>query len=176
MARKPETEEKILDVTAKMEGTITFRDPVNLRINGEFNGKLETRGSLTIGENAKVKADIEGDKIVVAGKVTGNIRASQSLAVVAPAEIRGDIFTPSFSVAEGSMIEGKISMLSAGKGASDLKEEMGLRDVANYLEVDVQVVEDWSRKKKIPASQEGGQWVFRRSEIDKWIAEEKVTA
>ena len=33
-------EEKILDVTASMQGTISFKDPVNLRILGSFEGKL----------------------------------------------------------------------------------------------------------------------------------------
>ena len=32
--------EKILDVDASMQGTLSFNDPVNLRINGKFEGKL----------------------------------------------------------------------------------------------------------------------------------------
>jgi cytoskeletal protein CcmA (bactofilin family) len=177
MARKKEDiEEKILDVAATMEGTISFRDPVNLRINGEFSGKLETRGNLTIGENAKVKANIDGDHIVVAGKVYGDINATQSLSIIAPAEIKGNIYTPSLSIKEGSLLEGAVSMLSAKQGSLDMKEEMTLRDVAHYLEVESQVVEEWARKKKIPASEKNGAWTFRRSEIDRWVAEEKVTS
>ena len=56
MAKKERIEDKILDVDARMQGTIIFKDPVNLRINGSFEGKLETRGRLTIGENARVGA------------------------------------------------------------------------------------------------------------------------
>jgi len=67
-------------------------------------------------------------------------------------------------------------MLGAAQGAIDLKEEMSLRDVAHYLEVEVHVVEDWARKKKIPAQQVNGSWVFRRGDIDRWVAEEKVSA
>ena len=67
MAKKNnELQEKILDVDASMQGTISFKDPVNLRINGSFEGKLDTRGNLTIGENAKVTANINGDNIVIA--------------------------------------------------------------------------------------------------------------
>jgi excisionase family DNA binding protein len=176
MAKKPsDAEDRILDVNATMEGTVTFRDPVNLRINGSFTGKLETRGNLTIAENAKVKASINGDRIVIAGKVEGDIHASQSVSVIAPAVIKGNIITPSLSVTEGSLIEGNINMKEAAQGAIDLKEEMTLRDVAHYLEVEVHVVEDWARKKKIPAFQANGNWVFRRSEIDKWVAEEKIS-
>jgi excisionase family DNA binding protein len=95
--------------------------------------------------------------------------------VIAPAVIKGNIVTPSLSVTEGSMIEGNINMLGAAQGSMDLREEMTLRDVAHYLEVEVHVVEDWARKKKIPALQVNGNWVFRRSEIDKWVAEEKIS-
>jgi len=123
-----------------------------------------------------VKANINGDRIVIAGKVDGDIHASQSLSVVAPAVIKGNIVTPALSVTEGAIIEGNVNMLGAAQGAIDLKEEMTLRDVAHYLEVEVHVVEDWARKKKIPVQQVNGTWVFRRSDIDRWVAEEKVSA
>ena len=48
-----------------------FRDPVNLRINGKFEGTLETKGNLIIGQTAVVKAGIIGDDIVVAGRIKG---------------------------------------------------------------------------------------------------------
>ena len=59
-------EEKILDVDAAMSGSLTFRDPVNLRINGKFEGTLETRGTLVIGPSAVVKANIICDYIKIA--------------------------------------------------------------------------------------------------------------
>ena len=67
--------EKVLDVDASMEGSLIFKDPVNLRINGRFEGTLNTKGSLMIGENAVVIADISGDTIFIAGKVNGNVHA-----------------------------------------------------------------------------------------------------
>ena len=41
------------------------------------------------------------------GKVEGDIVASQSLSVVSPASIKGNITTPSLSVTEGAIIDGK---------------------------------------------------------------------
>jgi cytoskeletal protein CcmA (bactofilin family) len=78
--RRPEAEEKILDVNASMQGNMIFKDPVNLKINGTFEGTLTTKGNLTIGESAEVKADIIGENIVIAGKVTGDIIAWQDAA------------------------------------------------------------------------------------------------
>ena len=70
MLKRDKNEKKILDVDASMQGTLTFKDPVNLRINGDFEGKLDTKGILTISANAFVRADINGDEIVISGKVT----------------------------------------------------------------------------------------------------------
>lgn len=174
MAKKTqELEEKILDVDASMQGTIAFKDPVNLRINGSFEGKLDTRGNLTIGENAKVRAEIHGDRIVVAGKVKGDVTATQSLSVIAPGAVEGNITTPRLSVTEGAIVEGQVAMLGVKEGdAPDVN--LTLKDVAQYLEVEARVVEEWARQRKIPAQQESGEWIFKKSAVDRWIQQERV--
>ena len=171
--KKEEIEEKILDVDASMQGTIAFKDPVNLRINGSFEGKLDTRGNLTIGENAKVRAGIHGDKIVVAGKVVGDITATQSLSLIAPASVEGNITTPRLSITEGAILEGQVSMLGVKEGDAP-EVNLTLKDVAQYLEVEARVVEEWARGRKIPAQNENGDWVFRKSDVDRWIQQERV--
>jgi excisionase family DNA binding protein len=176
MAKKKgdEFEEKILDVDASMQGTIAFKDPVNLRINGSFEGKLDTRGSLTIGENARVKANITGDRIIIAGRVTGDIKASESVSVISPAIIEGNIITPSFSVTEGSTIDGQISMKNVRSSTDQPDVFLTLKDVAQYLEVETRVVEDWAKTRKIPARQDGNEWIFQKSAIDRWIQEQNA--
>ena len=172
--KKDEMDEKILDVDASMQGTIAFKDPVNLRINGSFEGKLDARGNLTIGENAKVKANIQGDRIIVAGKVTGDINATQGLSVIAPAIIQGNIITPRLSVGEGAILEGQITMLNVRGSGDALDVTMTLRDVAQYLEVEAKIVEEWAGKKRIPARQENGSWLFSKASVDRWIQEENT--
>lgn len=174
MAKKnQDIEEKILDVDASMQGTITFKDPVNLRINGSFEGKLDTRGSLTIGENAKVRATIHGDKVVIAGKVKGDITATQNLSLIAPAIVEGNVTTPRLSITEGAILEGQVAMLGVKEG-SGLDVNLTLKDVAQYLEVEARVVEEWARQKKIPGQQENGEWIFKKSVVDNWIQKERV--
>lgn len=171
--KKEEVEEKILDVDASMQGTISFKDPVNLRINGSFEGKLDTRGNLTIGENAKVQASIHGDRIVVAGKVNGDITATQSLSLVAPAVVEGNVSTPRLSITEGAVLEGQVAMLGVKEGDAP-EVNLTLKDVAQYLEVEARVVEEWARAKKIPGQQENGEWLFKKSAVDHWIQKERV--
>ncbi len=175
MAKKREDlEEKILDVDASMQGTIAFKDPVNLRINGSFEGKLDARGTLTIGENAKVKANIHGDRIIIAGKVTGDVQASQSVSIIAPAVIQGNVVTPRLSMAEGAILEGQVSMMNVRQEGEALDVNLTLKDVAQYLEVEAKVVEEWANKKKIPCRFENGDWIFSKSAVDRWIQEENA--
>lgn len=175
--KRDERDEKILDVDASMQGTIIFKDPVNLRINGSFEGKLDTKGYLTIGENAKVKANLTGDHIIVAGKVTGNISATQSLSIVAPASVRGDIQAPRLSIADGAVFEGHASMSAPVKEKQDspfTTDILNVREVAQFLEVEEKVLEEWAHKKKIPAFREENEWKFHRNEVEKWMQQERV--
>ncbi len=174
MAKKQEEpQEKILDVDASMQGTITFKDPVNLRINGSFEGKLDTRGLLAVGESAKVKANVTGDKIIISGKVTGNITAFSSLTLTSHAVVRGNIHTPVLSILEGAVLDGEIQMSTVDHEAS---EDMTMTDVAHYLELEEHVVEEWAAKKKIPAVFQDGTWHVRRSELERWIQEERINS
>lgn len=177
LKKHDQPEEKVLDINATMQGTMVFKDPVNLRISGEFEGKLDTKGSLTIGENARVKADIDGEDITIAGKVTGNIIATRRLNLIAPANITGDIVTSSLVVSDGAVLNGncKMSSLSEETTTSGKPKTMVLDEVARYLEVDTSLVKEWATQKKIPATKENDTWKFRKQEIDSWIAKEKVS-
>jgi excisionase family DNA binding protein len=168
--------EKILDVNATMQGTMVFKDPVNLRINGEFEGKLDTKGTLTIGSNARVKADINGEDITIAGKVNGNIIATIRLNIIPPAQVTGDVVAPSLGVSEGAVLNGRCSMSSIQDNTttSGKPRAMALDEVARYLEVDVSLVEEWASQKRIPAIKENNAWRFHKQDIDSWLAKEKV--
>ena len=171
MGKRDRNEEKILDVDASMQGSLTFKDPVNLRINGDFEGKLDTKGILTIGDNASVRADINGEEIIVAGKITGNINATKELKVLSAAHIVGDITAPVLAVESGAVIQGKCRMLNQ---ASQKGRVFNVDELAKYLEVESSNIMDWANSGKIPAFREGKEWRFDRLRVDEWVAKEKA--
>lgn len=125
---KPKTEEKvkekILDIEAKLEGNLKFNTPTNLRINGKFEGELETKGTLTIGERADVKAKvIKGENIIILGKVSGNIISSKRLTLSPPAKVIGNIKSPILVVNEGAMLKGHCRV-PVEEGKSKSKESL----------------------------------------------------
>lgn len=165
MAFRKKLEEKILDVDAAMQGTLTFKDPVNLRINGKFDGNLETKGNLTIGQTAVVIGDIVGDNIIVGGRAKGRIVAKERLTLLPTAVVEGEIFPTKLNIAEGAILEGQCSMLHDFLNAEEL---------ARYLEVDMNSVMEWANSGKVPGQKEGAEWKFERKAIDSWIAAGKI--
>ncbi len=163
MVRKKE-EEKILDVNASMQGTLVFSDPVNLRINGKFEGSLKTKGNLIIGENAVVSADIEGENIIISGSVKGNIKSTAIVTITSTASVYADIQTPRISIEEGAIFNGNCKMIS---------EKLTLDELAEYLSVETSKILEWVNSGKLPAEKEGQNLVFDRKEVDLWMAANK---
>lgn len=159
------TEEKIIDVDASMQGTMSFKDPVNLRINGRFEGTLDTRGNLTIGSTAVVAADINGDNIVIGGRVKGRIVARERLTLLPTAVVEGEIFPVKLNIAEGAVLEG---------GCRMLRDFLNADELAHYLEVDLKSILDWAGTGKLPGRKEGDEWKFERKSVDAWIASGKI--
>ena len=161
--RRPD--DKTIDVDASMQGSMVFKDPVNLRINGRFDGTLECRGNLTIGPTALVTADISGDNIIIGGKVKGKITAKEMLTLLPSAVVEGDIFPARLNVAEGAIYEGCCSMLH---------DFLSSEELARYLEVDLSSIIEWANSGKVPGQKESGTWRFDRRLIDSCIASGKV--
>ncbi|MFA6358205.1 MAG: polymer-forming cytoskeletal protein [Candidatus Omnitrophota bacterium] len=165
MAFKKKLEEKTLDVDAAMQGTLSFRDPVNLRINGKFEGNLDTRGNLTIGPTALINADIIGDNIVIGGKVKGKITARERLTLLPQALVEGQIYPAKLNIIEGAIFQGQCTMLH---------DFLDPEQLAKYLEVELSSIIEWANSGKIPANKENESWKFERKAVDAWVATGKI--
>ncbi len=162
--------EKWIEVSAAMTGTLTFKDSVNLRISGQFDGTLDAKGVLSIGERANVKATIQAEVITISGTLTGNVTASGRVELLATARVSGKIVTPRLIIQEGAIFQGSVDM---GEGGGD-SSAMTVDELAKYLEVDSGTVAQWAQSGRLPGQREGGQWRFDRAKIEDWLAHEKI--
>ncbi len=163
MARRRE-EEKILDVNAAMQGSLVFSDPVNLRINGRFEGNLKTKGTLTIGKDASVLADIEGETIIVFGYIKGKIKVIKILSLMSGANVNADIVAPAFSIEEGAVFNGRCKM----KG-----EKLNLSELSDYLSIEETKIMEWVGNGKIPVDKENGGLIFDRRDVETWVGQNR---
>lgn len=122
-------EGNFIDIEAGMAGDLKFSTPVNLKLNGKFDGKLETKGVLIIGEKADIKAKIiKGESIQVAGKVKGDIVSSKRLELFASAIVIGNIKAAVLIINEGASLKGHCQVpveeeISKHKGSPKSKKK-----------------------------------------------------
>lgn len=114
--------ETIIAQGVRVEGD--FHSQGDVVIDGEVAGSVETQSALSIGETAKIHADVKAKSAVVAGEVVGNIFAVDMLELLATSHVKGDIVTGRISVAAGARINGKVSMDegTSGRGKEVVEE------------------------------------------------------
>lgn len=100
----------VLGTATRIEGTLRLDESV--RIDGRVEGNLEqTDGKdrwILIGPRAEVHGDIRAQNVSVAGKVIGNIIASESIELLDGCEVRGNITHKSINVEPGASIHGQL--------------------------------------------------------------------
>ena len=97
------------------KGTMKFSE--SLKIDGNFEGDIESPGFLYIEEGAQVRADIKVRAVVVGGVVHGNITASEKLEMLSTGQVYGNIRTAKLRIADGVVFDGRCEMI---KGDSEI--------------------------------------------------------
>ncbi|QJE97863.1 bactofilin family protein [Luteolibacter luteus] len=95
----------VLSSDVEIKGTVKFTN--DLVVDGRIEGEIQSDGNLTVGENARLKAEIKTGTVVVYGKVHGNIIANEKVELKATAEVVGDIKAKVLSIEPGAIFVGK---------------------------------------------------------------------
>jgi cytoskeletal protein CcmA (bactofilin family) len=95
----------VLSSDVEIKGTVKFTN--DLVVDGRIEGQITSDGSLTVGENARLRAEISTNSVIVYGKVHGNIIATDRVELKSSAEVVGDIKAKSLTVEAGAIFVGK---------------------------------------------------------------------
>jgi cytoskeletal protein CcmA (bactofilin family) len=95
----------VLSTDVEVKGTLKFTN--DLIVDGRIEGEIQSDGNLTIGENARIKAEIRTATVTVHGKVHGNITANDRVDLKAGAEVVGDIKSKILTMEPGAIFVGK---------------------------------------------------------------------
>ena len=95
----------------RIKGEVTGSE--DLFVDGHVDGKLSlTNGSLTIGPNGKVKADVTAREVIVRGKVEGKVSGRDKVQLWSTGQVTGEVQTDRLAIEDGAMLRGKVE---AGK-------------------------------------------------------------
>lgn len=102
-------------------GTLDVKGAI--RVDGTVKGKVICTDTVTVGTTGYVEADLEGQIVVVAGKVVGNLTATEKLELQAKSDVEGDLKTKSLVVEQGAIFCGSCKMKGNQKDLGFLPPE-----------------------------------------------------
>ncbi|MGF1511343.1 MAG: polymer-forming cytoskeletal protein [Myxococcota bacterium] len=102
----------ILGREARFNGKLTFSGAV--RIDGRFDGEIETDDLLLVGPGAEVKATLVVGSVVINGTVEGDVIAKSSVEIKAPGRLKGNVTTPTLIIEKGVTFDGSCKMSDVG--------------------------------------------------------------
>ena len=108
-----------------------FEADEDLMIDGRVEGTITHRAEhLTIGPHGDVKADIMANRVLVQGRVVGNIRATEAIVIEPSAHVSGNLFAPRIGLKEGAEFDGRIQMARTAAASADTKVQSETRAAA----------------------------------------------
>ena len=89
-----------------------------LRVDGHLLGTVSSEsGTLLVGTNGQVDANVAVSAAIVNGQVNGDIVATERIQLGRTARVIGNIQTPRLILEDGAVLEGSCSMLKAKEAA-----------------------------------------------------------
>lgn len=107
--------ENVIGPSANLRGEL--RAEGGIRIDGVFEGTVESQSNVIVGENARVAADVSAFNITVAGTVQGNVKAVGRLEILSTGRVLGDVLVGSLLIEEGGVFHGQSLMDEAKQPA-----------------------------------------------------------
>ena len=118
----------IVGANTEFEGILHYNGTI--RIDGKVRGEIHTDGILLIGKDALIRATVSAGTIVSCGRIFGNVTATESVKLLAPAVLKGSVTTPQLSMEEGVCFKGSLEVTLGGEEDSVLQSVPDHEDAA----------------------------------------------
>jgi cytoskeletal protein CcmA (bactofilin family) len=98
-----------IGASLEIKGRINAEE--DLQIDGKVEGPVSVRGHrLTVGRSGQLNSEVSSRELVVFGKVTGNVNASDRVEIKKDGAVIGDIQTTRISIEDGAIFKGRIEI------------------------------------------------------------------
>ena len=114
MAKTMEPNVNVNEVSKVSAGTVIkgeISTPNDIRIDGTFEGKIFSKGRVTVGEKAVVKGDIIGQNVDFLGTIKGDFYVKDTLSLKAGSSVQGDLFFQRLQVELDAKFTGKCQVI-----------------------------------------------------------------
>ncbi len=125
--KKQTNDIQMLGPQMTLEGTLVFEG--TLILNGHAQGTIESKdGTIVVGEQAVIQADILVRNATISGEIRGTVRASERIELHPPARVFGDLTAPVVLMDAGVAFDGKCTTAQKGDASEQVFETAEIQD------------------------------------------------
>lgn len=77
-----------------------------VRVDGDIDGDLETDGNVIIGENARIRGNLNCKAVIIGGIILGNVIATESAKLLSNSTVLGDILSHKVQIEDDAVFHG----------------------------------------------------------------------
>ncbi len=99
--------ETVIGANCRMNGIL--QSDGGIRIEGLFEGQIQTAGNLIVSESARVVAEVQAYNVVVSGQIKGNVTANR-VEITETGKLFGDLNVNTLLLSEGAYLRGQTNM------------------------------------------------------------------
>jgi cytoskeletal protein CcmA (bactofilin family) len=109
----------------------------SIRVDGEFEGKVEATDTLIVGESGRVEGNATVANAMIGGRMFGNVFASGKIELQRGSQLLGDIETRGLVIEDGVVFQGNCHMGEVADGPVRRRDEIRSGfDIGDELEED----------------------------------------
>ncbi|MDA0738816.1 MAG: polymer-forming cytoskeletal protein [Nitrospirae bacterium] len=102
--RRKKTDEIVAFFGEGVECRGTITNHGNIRVDGRFEGEINTKGSLLVGHHAMIEARVKAGSVESEGTIIGDITAKNNVKLRSTARVDGELKTPQLFIEDGAIL------------------------------------------------------------------------
>ena len=116
----------ILEKDSSFKGE--FKSESDFRVDGNFEGSIETNGKVVIGKNGRIEGTVVCSSADIEGAINGTIHVKDLLSIRSTGEVNGDVVMSKLVVESGAIFNAKSSM------KDENAEDSSIKNISNFNE------------------------------------------
>ena len=105
-----------------------FKSECDFRVDGNFEGSIETNGKVVIGKNGRIEGTVVCFSADIEGAINGTIHVKDLLSIRSTGEVKGDVVMSKLVVESGAIFNAKSSM------KDENAEDSSIKNISNFNE------------------------------------------
>ncbi len=114
----------LFDRALEIEGNVRFAGTLDVEgvVNGDIQAVDSTDALIRVREKGCVNGDIHAPKIIVNGRVNGNVFATRHLELAAKAEVNGNVHYQVIEMVKGAQVNGSLVHIEVEPKPAEVSE------------------------------------------------------